>query len=299
MYPEDVLKSLFDAETCQYLQNKNRGGISGAKGSAYEAFFAVYQIARHARDYIEQGETVSFASQIPAFVDDLVITVDGQALLKHYQLKNSASVGWGSGRQSIADDFAKQQQLNQAIGKGTALSLVVPDANLHASLAAAMPAEIAAYSQVGLFPYEPTLWQVIAQLPEFREAITELSAFEEPSEDIIDSVAAILLGTWESCNRQRVTIEILLARAQQVQPSFIRTFGKAEPEIDAEVVTILSQISDFTYTLTKGFLHWQYGGGIDQGVLHYSCETEAFKRFQELIKKYAPTSFEELEGFLL
>ena len=63
MYPEDVLESLFDADTCQYLQNKNRGGTSGAKGSAYEAFFAVYQIAQHARDYVERGETVSFATR--------------------------------------------------------------------------------------------------------------------------------------------------------------------------------------------------------------------------------------------
>ena len=299
MYPEDLIESLFDLESRQYLKHKNRGGTSGAKGNTYENFFAVYQIALHAKKYIENGETVSFTRQVQAFVDDLIVVCDGEPLLKHYQLKNSSTVSWGNGLRSIADDFEKQQQLNQAMSKESELGLVVPNPELQARLASSMPAVIEPYSQVLQFPYAPNLLQVIAQLPEFRDAIAYLSAFEQPPEDKVECVAAVLLGAWELSDRQNVPLGEVLKKAQQFQPSFIRSFSAAVPEIDVEVVRILSQILDFTYTLTKGFLHWQYKEGLDQGILHYSCETEEFQRFQDLVKRHSPSSFEELEGFLL
>jgi hypothetical protein len=90
-----------------------------------------------------------------------------------------------------------------------------------------------------------------------------------------------------------------LRKARQCQPSFIRPFDNVEIQLDTDVAKILDSIPDFTYKLSKGFFHWEFKGGLEKGTLPYSCETEKFKRFQELIKQNSPTSFEELEVFLL
>ena len=68
---------------------------------------------------------------------------------------------------------------------------------------------------------------------------------------------------------------------------------------EREQIRRIFGIENFTYNLTKGFFHWEYGGGLDEGTLPYSIETDKFERFQKLIKRNKPTSFEDLEAFLI
>lgn len=104
MYTTNQIRELFGNEVLKYLQDKNRGGISGEKGNTYEDFYAIYQIALLAQEVIETNQEINFSSQIFVFVDDLIIDRKGNTPLQHYQLKNSTSVSWGSGLKSIADD---------------------------------------------------------------------------------------------------------------------------------------------------------------------------------------------------
>lgn len=298
MYPQDLIETLFDRDTCDYLSRKHIGGTSGEKGNTYENFFAVYQLAKLARVVIEANSKIAIASQIQAFVDDLIIVMNDESLFQHYQLKNSPSVVWGTGLRSIADDFEKQYRLNQAVSKVSELNLVVSDPGLQHRLSAALPPAISPYSQVCYFPYAPTLLKVIAQELDFRQALADLSAFNHPDEDKIECVATVLLGAWVSSGKSGTLIEVL-QKAQQCQPSFIRSLSGDEVKLDVEVMKIMGEIPDFAYTLSKGFLHWAFKGGLDKGTLRYSCETEEFQRFQELIKQNSPTSFEALEVFLL
>lgn len=299
MYPEDLTETLFGKAACDYLARKHTGGTSGEKGNTYENFFAVYQLAKLAKAVLEANKDIRIASQIRAFVDDLIVIDADAACFRHYQLKNSPSVSWGTGLRSLADDFEKQYQLNQAISKESELHLVVSDMNLQHRLSASLPPTISSYSQVCYFPYTPHLLRVIAQTPDFREALAELSAFINPDEDKIECVATVLLGAWVSSGKASISLMELLQKAQQCQSSFIRSFSRSEAELDVEVAKILGEIPNFTYTLSKGFFHWEFKSGLDQGTLRYSCETEEFQRFQELIRQQSPTSFEEIEGFLL
>lgn len=299
MYPDELIAELFGQEVLRYVNRKNIGGASNERGHTYENFFAAYQLAQLAKEVIEAGTQISLSSQVKAFVDDLIVAYEDEARVKHYQLKNSSSVSWGSGLRSIADDFEKQYHLNEALSKISELHLVVSDPALQQNLAAAIPSTISSCSQVIHFPYDHSLAKVIANEPRFKQALTYLSAFEHPSSDKIECVAGVLVGAWASCEKASIPLIEVLKTAQQYQPSFIRSFNSLEIQLDTDVAKILDSIQGFTYKLSKGFLHWEFQGGLERGTLPYSCETEKFKRFQELIKQNSPTSFEELEVFLL
>jgi hypothetical protein len=298
MYTNEQIRQLFGSDVLSYLANKNRGGISGEKGNTYENFFAVYQLALLAKEVIDNKREINFYSQIIAFVDDLIIVCQDDITFQHYQLKNRTDVAWGSGLQSITDDFSKQYALNQSMSRQSKLHLVVSSQELSLRLNESLPAAIKAYSQVLHFPYESSLVKVIAQQPDFQEAIEYLCAFENPAPDKIECVAAVLLGAWVSSDKSGVSVREILIKAQQSTPSFIRSFSQ-QWQLDPEVESILSNIEGLSYNLTKGFLHWEYGDGLDEGTLPYSIDSDKFRRFQALLKRNNPTSFEELEAFLI
>ena len=299
IYSEAQIRDQFGDETLNYLKNKNRGGTSSEKGNTYENFFAVYQLARLAPQVIERKESLYLSSQTLAFVDDLIIDHDDPEItLKHYQLKNSSSVSWGQELKSIADDFRKQQQINQTINRLSELCLVVSDPKLSSSLKQSQPDDLKAYSQVEHFPYAKKLTQVIAKEAKFLEAIQYLSAFEDPAPDKIECAATVLLGAWTACDKANASVLEILQKAQETSPSYIRVLSQ-EWEIDPDVKQILDNVANFSYNTAKGFLHWQYGGGLEEGTLPYSCITPQFKQLESLIKRQKPTSYEDLEVFLI
>lgn len=53
MFTAEQIQSLFGQPVIEYLQNKNRGGINSEKGSTYENFYALYQLAVLAKEVIE------------------------------------------------------------------------------------------------------------------------------------------------------------------------------------------------------------------------------------------------------
>ena len=140
----------------------------------------------------------SFYSQILAFIDDLIIDFGDNTPRKHYQLKNSNNVTWGSGLKSISDDFSKQYELNQVNSIESLLHLVVSDFNLKTKLDNNLPKHINDYSQVVYFPYQSNIVKLISQLPALSEAIKYLCAFSQPDLDKIECVATVLLGAWTS-----------------------------------------------------------------------------------------------------
>lgn len=298
MYAFEQIRDIFGNEAANYLVNKNRGGSSGAKGNTYESFFAVYQIALISQSVIESSKEIQLSSQILAFVDDLIVDRQDETPIQHYQLKSSKNEAWGQGLKSISDDFQKQYELNKTISKESQLILVVSHLTLKNKLESSIPTAIKEYTQVIHFPYDEELVKLIAKEPKFRQAIEYLCAFDNPAPDKIECVATVLAGAWVSSAKSQVSVMEILKKAQESTPSFIRSFSQ-ELQLDPEIDEILCKIPDFQYNLTRGFLHWEYKGGLEEGTLSYSLETERFRQFQKRIKQKKPTCFEELEDFLI
>lgn len=297
MYSENQIRELFGDDSLQYVKRKHRGGASNEKGNAYENFYAIYKIATLAASAIEQQTEIKFYSQILSFVDDLIIFYEAENRLQHHQLKNSSNVTWGTGPKSIADDFQKQQALNQSMGKSSEMRLVVSDSQLQQRLSDDCLQNIKEFSQAVYFPHRESLMQVVNTLPEFREAIKYLCAFEEPEPDKIECVAKVLLGAWVAEAKADVSLKDILTKAQSSSPSFIRSFDDTLL-LDPEVAGILSNITGLRYSLSKGFLHWQYGNNIDRGTIPYPIGHPNFNRFQERIKASNPETFEAFEVLL-
>jgi hypothetical protein len=298
MYAPDTIARLFDEGALAYLRNKHRGGTSGAKGNTYEQFFAVYQLALLAEEAIATSDAIYLRSQVFAFVDDLVIDRTGTTPLVHFQLKDSSSVSWGSGLRSIADDFEKQQQLNQFLARPSQLTLVVSDQTLRDHLAANLPNSLREFSQVQYFPSGLGLERLLNQDPAFRAAIVYLCSVEQPGLDKLDCVVKVLLGAWISGASSNPTVRELLEAAQACTPSFIRSFQEIEVT-DQEFFTLLDKIPNFSYNFAKGFFHWQHANGLDEGDFPCRIDTEQFRRFRERVKQLKPSTFEELENLLL
>jgi hypothetical protein len=297
MYTPEDITTCFDGETLKYLQNKHRGGTNGQKGTRYEDYFAIYQLALLAPKTLEEGQEIHLLSQVLSFVDDLIVDNLAEPL-HHYQLKSGASVSWTSGSPSIVQDFERQYRLNQQQkARESFLYLIVADSVLSAKLKAATPANIQAFTQVQHFPHNPNLSKAIQQNPAFQLALVYLSAFENPGLDKLEWIASVLMAAWVTESTQPVSVMTLLTKAQQVSPCYIRSF-KPGIQLDVELVKVLACIDNFTYNLSKGFFHWEYLGGLQQGTLPFSIETQEFQRFQERIKKQKPTTFEALEILL-
>ncbi|KPQ33496.1 MAG: hypothetical protein HLUCCA11_18390 [Phormidesmis priestleyi Ana] len=297
MYSDNKISQLFGDQSLAYVKNRHRGGTNNEKGNTYENFYTTYKIALLSADAIEKQASIKFYSQVLSFVDDLIILYEEENRLQHHQLKNSLNVSWGSDLKSISNDFEKQEILNQSIDKASELVLVVSDQPLQQRLSAAIPAAIQAFSKVAYFPHRRTLMQVIHAVPEFYEAIKYLCAFEDPAPDKIECVAQVLLGSWSSCSKSGLSVIDILTKAQNSSPSFIRSFD-GTLLLDSEVASILSNIANFQFNLSKGFLHWQYGHNIDQGTIPYCISHPNFRRFQERIKASNPKTFEEFEILL-
>ena len=297
MYTPEDIQYQFGATTLAYLQNKNRGGNSGQKGTRYEDYFAIYKLTQLAQAILESELKVSLSSQILAFVDDLIIDIDTEPL-QHYQLKNSATVSWTTGKHPIQEDFAHQEQLNKTdLQRDSHLSLVVSNLTCVEQLTATIPPSIKSFSHVLHFPYDPNILTVIGQIPDFKQTLIYLSAFDQPEPDKIDYAVKALIGAWITCEASSILGLELLNIAQRQSPQYIRSF-RTDLTLDVEVKKILDNIPDFSYSFSKGFLHWEYAHGLDSGTPPYSIETDAFGRLQERIKQQKPQTFEELETLL-
>ncbi|MEA5552104.1 hypothetical protein VB713_14240 [Anabaena cylindrica UHCC 0172] len=298
MYTEEQIKNLFGDPAVKYIKHKNTGGVSNSKGNTYENIFAIYKISLLSKCVLECNKEIYLLSQCLSFIDDLIIELVSENTLQHYQLKNSSAITWGTGEKSINDDFKKQYELNQSISKVSKLALVVSSSELRDKLQTNIPNDIKDYSQVIYFYFADSLPKIISQEPDFRHSLEYLCAFNNPEPDKIECLATVLLGAWGASNKSKVSIIDILNKAQNCSPSYIRSF-QAKLQLDPEVRDIFDKIDGFTYNLSRGFLQWEYFDGLNEGTIYYSIETTKFQKLQELIKKNHPTSFDELEVFLI
>lgn len=303
MYSEIQLIDNLDNRSIEYIRNKHKGGEVNQKGNSYEVFFATYKMALLARKIIEQEvEDIKIFSQIIAFVDDLIIDSGIGSDLQHFQLKESKNLSWGSdsSKVKLAFDFRQQFELNmKALNRSSKMSVVVSSEDVANKLAEDMPVHIQSYSSVVVFPYRKTIDELLRIDTNLKEAIAYLTAFDNPTQDKIECVAKILIGAWISSDTSQTTVRSILQTAQKCQPSFIRSLKSDDLfTLEPEFILILQSINGFTYSISKGFFHWQYSiGGMD-GSYPYSLESEEFKKLQKRILQIKPTTFDDLENFL-
>ncbi len=295
------IKALFDQDTIDLLTRRHRGGQNGAKGIRYEDFFAMCRLACLAKEYLEEGKDAQMAGQVSdAFVDDLEIFKDSDKFQENYQLKNSDNITWGSGKKSIIADFHNQYLLNTKCGYRSRIKLIVSDLKTVVSLQKNMPIDLQEFAVAEHFCCCETLSQLFQTDNKSREVISYLCARPDQA-DKVEAVALVLLSAWIDSSASRgehIRISNLISAAKKRCPFYIRLIGEC-PDLEKEVEEILKTIPDFTYLIERGFFSWEYLNGLDSGILAYDCIDPKFGKFQSLVLKQRPSSFDELEGLLL
>lgn len=292
----------FGIDIAQYLENKHRGGASGAKGGKYEQLFASHKLVRLAQRLFNEGVDAEVEAQSYCFVDDFVVTVDDLKEHKAYQLKNSNAESWNAGNHPICTDFSMQHAM--AVDDGyerVQLRLVSSNDGVAKKLNESVPDGISGYSKAIYFPYNEQPTALLREHNWLLEDFHFMCRTEKPSMTECSNVALVLMGTWAGITG-KVKVSEVLERARQCSPTLIRPLRR-----DAEALemlrpgckAILDNIPNFIYTLTRGFFAWEASAAATSGILSFDCFDPRFEKFQTFIESAKPTSFEDIEGMLI
>lgn len=292
----EYVEKTHGAPVAGYLQRKNIGGAAGSKGVLYENFYAVYHVARMV-PYIGNAENdrLKISTQTLNFVDDLIVEDREAAAKRHYQLKNTASVAWGAGKNKICDDFKFQKSVNEAFNvRFTKTTLVVPSVIKANALRRNMPLAISSYSSVEQFGFGDTLSATLQVEPRLFNALAELCVEPEPSK--VDRLGTLFIGEWVARLGTACSISDIWEGVKRHEPNYLAY--ETDTELKPEVDNLLVQIAGFKFRLEKGFFVWQFGD-CDSGELSYPVDSKEFQEFQLQLLAREPRNFEELEELLV
>ena len=279
----------------KYLNNKLRGGSVNEQGNKYEQYFTTYKIIEHLNLYPTKTSLISISAQESAFVDDLLITNNGDRNL--FQLKSSKELKWGVAKKmkTLNFDFSIQRRIEIFFKRNFRLCLVVANNSLQTNLTKALPSQLKSCTDIFLFPYHDTIQKQILHDPSFKAELEKLIALSSPTVDKLESLATTILGSWNATNKKSILLEDLYSRLEQVGYTFI----KHRTIIDIQPLTrdILNQIPDFIYICNNNYMTWNYKS-TDSGVIPYQIGSVEFVNIENEIQKVTPKNFLILEKII-
>ena len=291
------VESLFGSDVEKYFINKQIGGNSNQKGSRYEDFFSVMQLAQLFQLLTnDDKDDIEIYAQAEAFVDDLLVKFQKHNAQHHFQLKTSPTVSWGTGLKSISDDFYKQKVLNDSLGVDkTRAVLVCSDKEKAARLQKNTPDNIADFTDIIFFPEANTINHLILIDDEFKTLIGQICFSNDI--DKLEALAMLILGHWINKKTTLTSVNELLSTLENAFPNYLARLNVTE-NLLPEVERIFSTITNFSFKIEKGYFSWQYHD-FDSGTIPYSVDSKEFTAFQHEITSKRPRQFDELEGILL
>ena len=277
-------------EDRKYLNNKNRGGISNSKGNSYENLYAVYKIALLLKHYPNNDGTSLTAQVKDAFVDDLFIS-HNSGTLDFYQLKNVASLTWLSGASHTLEyDFIRQKELMEAEGRTFSLFLIYSNSECDLT---PIPIAISDCTQIFHFPYFPSLNRLLLESPEFKNAIEEISAISSPQNDKLLTLATILLGFWESTEKNNVSLTNIVQAIREINITGNNFIFDELIQIDLEAIHIYNKIPNFKWINSGSTFYWTYKENMKGEMLKSS-----YFEFEKAVLKNKPADYYELESLM-
>jgi len=292
------VENLFGSEAEKYFTNKQTGGNSNQKGSRYEDFFSVMQLAQLFQLLTNDDDKydIEIFAQAEAFVDDLLIKYRKHNTQHHFQLKTTVTVSWGKYLKSISDDFYKQKLLNDAVGIDRTHTVLVCSSEENVTrLQQSMPNNIADFTDIIFFPEAETINHLLLIHEEFKILIGHICFSNDI--DKLEALAKIILAHWVDKKTTLSSVNELLSALESSFPNFLARTN-VSVSLLPEVERIFSTIMYFSFKIEKGYFSWHYHD-FDSGTIPYSVDSKEFIAFQQEIASKRPRQFDELEGILL
>jgi hypothetical protein len=229
------------------------------------------------------------------FIDDLVIEAIEEKRNWYYQIKDVKKLDWvDRGANAIKDDFTHQHIMCSSQGIEAFLRLVVSGKEVYDHLVLTKPDDIRDIVSVINFETATSLSSLIRQSPLLREELVEMCALKNPSVDKLEALAAIILGAWDSTDKKKVPLTVLLNKCFSQNPHYIKGFSD---KISDKLADILNSLRGFSYVIEGGFLKWIFGL-TDEGVISFRIGSIEFEQWENDLFNARIKTFEDLEPFL-
>lgn len=233
----------------EYLKRKHQGGESSQRGNLYESYFAVYQILL----LMSQGKgDAKFFSQVEgAYVDDLLILLDGCSV--YHQIKDVKKLSWGNIEESktLASDFFHQVDICTSKKVDFLLKLIVSSGKER--LDEKMPQELEAYSKVEEFPAYNNINRYIFN-PLFYSIAAKAIDVGEKQHYVVSTFVTMLFGKWCGKMYEGKNVESIILDVKRA----LAGVGIDELTLN-KIKEKLCQLG-FIFRLDSSILCWQYLG---------------------------------------
>lgn len=281
------------ADLYKYLKNKNKGGVNNSKGNCFENFVAIYNITKLFNDSVNQGYTFLSAQKL-TFIDDFIIDKKDKQQVTYQQIKDVQTLDWISGNRSLQDDFEMQFKVAEHDKIDCTLEMIVSRKDVFDSLSTNLPDKIN-YVKVVHFLGGGSVQSLIIHNEAVREELIKMCALQNPSIDKLETLATIILGSWDGSNKNDVSLDTLLDKCYLQNPHYIKGFDN---KISNRLTEILKSVKHFTFNINNGFIEWKYNG-TDLGTLSYRIGSKEFEQFEnDLFAEKNIKSFNDLEQYL-
>lgn len=277
----------------EYLKNKWKGGANNAKGNSYENFYSIYQIAKSFNENSDYESTL-FSSQLFGFIDDLLIAQTKNNREAFFQIKDDQTITWRTGKHPIETDFFNQSQVLQKKGVNSYLGLVVSNIDAHKRLTNSIPDRIKEIVNVIHFETGKSISSLIRNNSIFKEELSKMCALRNPSTDKLETLGTIILGAWDSTDKNEISLRYILDRCHQQNPTYIK--GQ-QGDISNKLKIIFNSIEGFKFEIENGFITWEFNS-TDSGVISYEITSKEFSQLENDIFNADIKTFEDLESFL-
>lgn len=274
-------------EDQSYLDHKHLGGTSNSKGNSYENFYSIYKIAVLLKKFPSNDETRLSAQIKDSFVDDLYIS-HKQGSAEFYQLKNVQTLTWQTGSSHpIEYDFRKQKELMNNVAIPFTLFLVYSNTDCNISK---IPESISDCTKIEYFPYCSSLNRLLLESIEFKNAISDISAYTLAPVDKLYELSTILLGVWDSLEKKDVALIEIVQKIKGFSYIGNNFIFEEDLQVDFLARKIYDNIPNFHYMIFGSTFYWSYKvkmkGEIERG---------NYLVFESKVIKNEPNTFNDLE----
>ncbi len=177
-------------------------------------------------------------------------------------------------------------------------TLVVSSSEIAASLNASVPQAIQAHTSVRHFPWTVTANRLVLEDPQLQAWLKELvHSPDATKEALCGAFGALMMACINKPDG--ASVEELLADASLFYPGTIRLFPTKKDwqgQLSVDFTKILATIPGLVYSADRGFFRWKAYG--TSGIFGSSVLSEEFAKFQDIVVRTAPKTFEEFEGVL-
>lgn len=277
-----------------YLKNKNTGGLNNNRGNTFENHFAIFKIARSFNQRYPEDK-LYFSSQVFSFIDDFVVEQNEEDAKNgwFYQIKDVQSLDWHGGTHPIGKDFVNQRLISEKKGISPFLRLVVSRDQVFDKLLSTRPENLQDVRLIN-FKSATTIPGLIRENDLVRSELVKMCAFENPSNYVLETLAAILLGSWDSTNKKQISLADILEGCYRQNPHYIKGF---ENRISRQLEEVFGEIEGFRYSIEGGYIRWRFKN-TDEGVVMFRIGSKEFIQWEMEVLNTSISTFENLEPLL-